>query len=814
MNGYVKSIGVRILDVPYYLDIEYTYFLPETLDADIPRGTFLIVPFGKSNKKVTAVAVSVAEAKSIEGLKPVYAVSERDIRLTENMLRLADFLCGRTFCSFGEAVKRLIPSDLILQPNEYFSLVEGADFSHLNERAKRIAEYLAAHGKTAREKLLKATQTPSAETLLRLCREGVLERSTTSHISEGAEVTLVYPVNDPDLSVLDAPRVPPSYAELFSVISECGVIEKKTLLAEGFRTQQINALEKRGLVIQEKRALMRNPYKNIARDTKQIILSKEQQSAKERLLSLMDGTPHAALLYGVTGSGKTSVILSVCEEAVKKGKSAIVLVPEIALTYQSIALFAGRFGERLAVIHSSLSEGEKADAFKRISAGEIDIVLGTRSAVFAPLANIGLIVIDEEQEHTYKSDMSPKYHARDIARFLCGEHGALMLLASATPSVESFYRAKSGNYALIKLSSRYGSATLPNVKIIDQKKDADADAVIGSALLAAISKNLSDGFQSVIFLNRRGYNSYYSCRACGKTLRCPNCSVALTHHVYKKAGKDYLQCHYCGHRTVAPLLCPSCGSEHITGAGCGTQRIEEELALRFPSARVLRLDADTTRTKFSQDKILADFRDGKADILVGTQMVTKGHNFPRVTLVGIVGADNLLFMNDFHSGERTFSVITQVAGRAGRAEFEGQALIQTLDPENEAFTLSASQNYERFYESEIKMRKTFVFPPFCDIALFLVSSPEEAILSNFAEKLAKDLRQTSVNDFPDVPLMIFGPFDAPVYKIGGKFRKQIIIKHKNTARSRELFSRIAVKYGKEARGKLNLSIDINPTSAI
>ena len=812
MEAYVKTTGVRLLDVPYHLDIEYTYYIPEGFPG-VSVGDFLLVPFGAGNKKFTAVATSTDGTDNIESLKPVFRVYGEDIRLTEKMLRLADFLCGRTFCSFGDAVKRLVPSDLIPHTSEYFAVCENYEETTYTKRHAAVLGYIAEHGAVMRDKLLSDTGI-SPETLSRLCREGAIIKTTRASVSDGASVTLVMPAEGADMSILEKPRTPTAYTELYAVVAECGIIEKKTLLAEGFKPSHISALEKKGLIRLERQEVIRNPYKNLDVPDVKIELSPEQTAAKDKLLALCDGKAHAALLHGVTGSGKTSVIISVCEEIVKRGKSAIVLVPEIALTWQSVSVFAGKFKNRLAVIHSALSEGEKADTYKRIQRGEVDVVLGTRSALFAPLKDLGIVVIDEEQEHTYKSDMSPKYHARDVARFLCAENSALMLLASATPSVETYYRAKSGIYSLITLSSRYGKAKIPDVFISDMRENVSVtgEENIGNELSCEIEANLEHGFQSILFLNRRGYNSYFSCRSCGKAMLCPNCSVTLTYHLYKKSGKSYLQCHYCGHREQTPMLCPSCGSEHIMGGGYGTQKIEEELAERFPDARVLRLDADSTRTKFSQDKILSDFREGKADILIGTQMVTKGHNFPRVTLVGVVNADNSLFMNDFRSGERTFSVITQVVGRAGRGDFPGRALVQTYNPENETLTLSAAQNYEKFYESEIAIRKNFVFPPFCDIALFVFSSSEETALSSFIEDFAAELRQLQKTEFSDIPLVIFGPFDAPIYKISGKFRKQVIVKHKNTARARELFARLLKKHGKIAKGKITISIDINPSN--
>ena len=810
MEAYVKTVGVRLLDVPYHLDIEYTYYLPEGT-PEVCRGDFLVVPFGAGNKKFCAVALTLGTTNDIENLKPVFRVYGKESHLTEKMLRLADFLCGRTFCSFGDATRRLIPQDLIPQTSEYFAVCENYENTAYAKRHAAVIAYIEEHGAVLREKLISDTGISQA-TLTRLCREGVLMKTTRSAVSDGASITLVMPVEGADTSVLEKPRTPISHIDLYAYVAECGVIEKKTLLAEGFKPSQISALEKKRLIRLEKQEVLRDPYRNIEADDVKIELSAQQEAAKEKLLSLCDGTPHAALLHGVTGSGKTSVMICVCEELVKRGKSAIVLVPEIALTWQSVCVFAGKFKDRLAVIHSALSEGEKADTYKRILRGGVDVVLGTRSALFAPLENLGAVIIDEEQEHTYKSEMSPKYHARDVARFLCKEHGALMLLASATPSVETYYKAKSGVYSLVTLSSRYGKAKIPPVFISDMRSNMSisGEENIGNELACEIEANLEHGFQSILFLNRRGYNSYYSCRSCGKAVLCPNCSVTLTYHLYKKSEKSYLQCHYCGHRQTAPLLCPSCGSEHISGGGFGTQKIEEELAMRFPEARVLRLDADSTKTKFAQDRILSDFREGKADILIGTQMVTKGHNFPRVTLVGVVNADGSLFMNDFRSGERTFSVITQVVGRAGRGDFPGRALIQTFNPDNETLALSAAQNYEKFYESEISIRKNFVFPPFCDIALFLFSCTEETALSDFAADFAAELRKLQKTEFSDIPLIVFGQFDAPIYKIGGKFRKQVIVKHKNTVRTRELFARLLRQYGKIAKGKVTISVDINP----
>ena len=526
---------------------------------------------------------------------------------------------------------------------------------------------------------------------------------------------------------------------------------------------------------------------------------------------MKDGAPHGALLYGVTGSGKTSVILSLCKSAVDAGKTAIVLVPEIGLTWQSVSVFAKIFGSRLAIIHSGLSDGERFDSYRRIKRGETDVVLGTRSAIFAPLENLGLIVIDEEQEHTYKSDTTPKYHARDIARFRAAKNNALMVLASATPSVETFYKAKSGTYEFVELRGRYGTAKLPEIIISDMREGENpADSgYIGARLEKELSENIENGLQSMLFLNRRGYNSYVICRMCGSAVLCPKCSVSLTYHKLRHTGA--LVCHYCGYRQAPPKICPSCSSTHLWYGGYGTQLIEDEIKEKLPSARVLRMDADSTKGRFSQDDIVESFAGGKYDILVGTQMIAKGHNFPKVTLVGVLNADNSLFMDDFRANERTFSLITQVVGRAGRGDVPGRAVIQTMNPYNETIRLAASQDYDAFYKDEIALRRALVFPPFCDITTVTFMSEEETENRSLASSFSRALENAGRGEYQDVPMQVFGPFDMPVYKVKNKFRVRIVIKHKNNRRYRELLSALTVEFSKRARGAVNLSVDINPT---
>lgn len=580
----------------------------------------------------------------------------------------------------------------------------------------------------------------------------------------------------------------------------------------GVSTATLKRLVGKGVLSVRECEIYRNPYAGRGKVVDNNRLSEEQQKAADTLSELaMSRDANGALLYGVTGSGKTRVIKSVIDRVIADGRSVIVLVPEISLTGQTVDLFCGFFGERVAVIHSSLSDGEKLDAWKRIRAHEVDVVIGTRSAVFAPLDNLGMIVIDEEQEHTYKSDMTPKYHTRDIARYRAAKNGALMLLASATPSLESYYRAKEGIYTLVTLSERYGNARLPEVKIADLKEDTQRGQItpIGLVLKKELADNLAKGEQSILFVSRRGYNNFVSCQKCGEVVTCPNCSVSLTYH--REYDRELLKCHYCGYTAVVPESCPKCSSEHMTRKGFGTQLVAEEIHALFPDARILRLDADAAGAKFSHEAILSKFREHEADILIGTQMVTKGHNFPDVTLVGVINADSALYLDDFRATERTFALLTQVIGRAGRADKPGRALIQTYSPDNETIGLAARQDYTGFFESAIKLRKNLVFPPFCEFVLLGVHGEDEKSVLELTLELDKRLRAYVADEFSDVPMYIFGPFEAPIYKINNVFRMRIIIKCQVTRRMRELIARLLADFPK-ATAKAAVNVDINPAS--
>ncbi len=813
MEKYDRAVEVRLLDLPHHLDSVYTYYVPDSEGRRVMRGDFVLVPFGAGNRKQSAIVTASEHREETEdglSLKPIISVINPDLSLTEEMLGTVDFLCERTFCSIGDAVRRLIPADAFEKAEDWFSAADGVDVSSLNQKSRVLFDYLLENGKTPLSELKKAFSDDVSSLARKMARSGELVSELKIKGATKAEEKIAVLREDADESTLSMPRTTENHRRLYERIREAGRIPLSELTEEGFSPSTVSGLEKRGLINVIKQEKLRLPYMNFPVRAGKTELSERQARAKKELLSLIDGKPHGALLYGVTGSGKTSVILSLCEDVVRTGKTAIVLVPEIALTWQSVAMFSARFGDRLAVIHSALSTGERFDTYRKIRRGDCDVVLGTRSAIFAPLENLGLIVIDEEQEHTYKSDQSPKYSAKDVARYRCEKNGALMLLCSATPSVETYYRAVTGVYSLIKLEGRYGKATLPSVTLADMREDSSDFRIIGKVLAEKLIKNYEEGHQSLLFLNRRGYSSFLICRKCGGVMLCPHCSVALTYHV--SGGRGSMVCHYCGYKTNPPKVCPACGSEHIGYMGYGTQALEEAVKSLIPSARVLRMDADTTTGKYSRDEIIGKFSRGEADILLGTQMIAKGHNFPRVTLAAAVSADSSLYSDDFRAAERTFSVITQLVGRSGRSDEHGEAVVQTYCPDSETIRLGAEQDYEKFFENEIALRRALLFPPFCDIALFSVSSSEEAASREFAAKLAEELSRLSAEKYADVPLTVFGPFEAPLYKLKNKYRMRILIKHKNNIRSRALFSELLLGAEKAAGGKISVSVDINPST--
>ncbi len=739
---------VYLLDAPYHIDRAFDY----SCGVGVKRGSIVKVPFGRANNLRLGVVTAVKENNEADGVKPVHSVVADRFSFTEEMLGLCLFLKEHTLCTFGEGAKTVLPP--------------GA----LNERL---------NVKYNRKVRLKLTKEVAQELLLRE------DKGKIRSVGQREIIRFLIEVGEADDTLV------------------------RSLV--GVDATHINALIKKDIIEAVLTETVRNPYEQYAkqRDTSPIVLSRAQTVAYQTIEKLyLDNVPRAGLLYGVTGSGKTKVIMKAIDKVIADGKTVIMMVPEISLTPQTVSIFCKRYGERVAVIHSSLSQGERLDAWCRIRRGEVDLVIGTRSAVFAPLDRLGMIVIDEEHEHTYKSESDPKYHAREVASFRAGKNNALMLLASATPSIESYYKACEGRYTLIPLKERYGGVTLPDAVIVDMREEARLGNTtpISDRLLKSLSTVNKNGEQAILFLNRRGYNSQISCRECGEVITCPRCSVSLTYHTGKDGGK--LVCHLCGYTAKVPRTCPSCTSESLAFLGYGTQKVEGVLSEYVSDMTVMRMDADTTSGKLAYDKMLEDFRQGRADILLGTQMVAKGHDFPRVTLVGVVLADTSLYHSDFRASERTFSLLTQVIGRAGRARSGGIAVIQTYSPKNEIIKLACEQNYDKFYEGEIAIRRELSYPPFCDMVSLTVTGEDEREVLVGAKNLSDRVKELLEGEYKDQPFIVFGPFEAQVYKINEKYRMKMVVKCRLNSRVRSLFHTLLSEYANNR--KINLAVDLNP----
>lgn len=738
---------VYLLDAPYHIDRPFDYYT----EGEVSLGCIVKVPFGRQNNLRFGIVTRLKEGSQGNNIKPVHSVYDDRYSLNEEMLGLCLFLKAHTLCTFGEAARTILPPGAFSElPNIKYRKV-----CVLNLSKEAAVTLLAASG-----------------------RSGLR--------SEGQRIIVKF--------LLDIGS------------SDIELIRRQP----GVSYQNIKALEEKGIIKTVSSESVRNPYAEYARirDSEPINLSEAQNLAYDKIIELYEAdSAKAGLLYGITGSGKTKVIMKAIDRCIGDGKSVIMLVPEISLTPQTVNLFCRRYGERVAVIHSSLSKGERLDAYRRIKRGEVDLVIGTRSAIFAPLTNIGMIVIDEEHEHTYKSESDPKYHARDVAAYRSGKAGALMLLASATPSLESFYKAECGNYTLIPLRERYGGAKLPKAVIVDMREELRGGntSPISDRLLNSLNEVYENDRQAIIFLNRRGYSSQISCRSCGEVISCPRCSVSLTYHS-DNGGR--LLCHLCGYAEKPPRVCPSCSEDNLAFLGYGTQKLEGELNKYIPDMRVMRMDADTTQGKLAYDRMLEDFRAERADILLGTQMVAKGHDFPKVTLVGVALADTSLYVSDFRASERTFSLLTQVIGRAGRSGDAGTAVIQTFSPQHEVIKLACLQDYDKFYEGEIAIRRELSYPPFCDMVTLTLTSEREDRLLAESKHLSDLVLEKLSGDYGKYPFVVFGPFEAQIYKLNEKYRMRMVLKCKLNSETRRLFHELLCEFS--AVRDVTLTVDHNP----
>ncbi len=786
----------------------YSYAVPPSLKAAAKEGCRVTVPFGRGNRKRQGIILGLDNAEKNPALKSILSVTDTEPVLNEELTRLCVWMHDRTFCTYFDAVNIMLPAGLKYNLEaSYKANPEFVSDSLLSQEELAILEFLRLSGETKEKKLLSAfpssqeilTALVSKQALLKECDPVRRMRDKTGRYVRLREDTDITAVN-----LTERQR------EVVQAVEISGSVSVKELqYFTGASMSVINTLEGKGVFELFCREEFRPSYaagSSGKRD--EIVLTDEQQAAYDGLCGEL-ASGKTSLLYGVTGSGKTQVFLKLTDKVSDEGRGVIVMVPEIALTPQIINIFSSRYGDKIAVFHSAMSIGQRMDEYKRIKSGKATIAIGTRSAVFAPFNDLGLIIIDEEQEHTYKSEKSPRFHARDIARFRVAYNKGLLCLSSATPSLESYSNALVGRYGLYKIPHRYGNAVLPQVSVVDMRKEIlDGNrGALSRALTDAIENELSADKQVILLLNRRGHNTYVTCPSCGWVAECPNCSISLTYHSANKR----LMCHYCGYSEAVTHKCPDCDSEHVRFMGLGTQKLEEELNLLYPNARVLRLDADSTATRDSYSEKLTAFSNGEYDILLGTQMVAKGLDFPRVTLVGVVGADMAMYSDDYRGFERTFSLLTQVVGRAGRAGGEGRAIIQTVDPDSRVIALATRQDYEAFYNEEILTRKLMTFPPYCDICMVASQSLDRELALSAISEIAENIKAGVSGNYGDVTLTILGPTAASIPKINNKYRFKMLIKCKNSPRFRELLNKsMDIKIKKD----LSVTVDINPETVI
>lgn len=724
------------------LDKTFQYAVPQELQDVIELGMTVDIPFGTGNRQITGYVVGLGEkaAYPVEKIKFITGITEGKVTTVSRMISLAAWLKHNYGCTMNQAIKTVVPVKDKVKQKEKRSVNLIID----KAQAQEYLDTFAKKNAKARYRLLEA-----------LINEPVIEENI---IKSKLNIT----------------------AQIIKTFEDMGIVEVRS------------------------EDMYRNPVRNVSGERKHIELNEQQKNAVDKIISDYDnGDYKTYLLHGVTGSGKTEVYLEAIEHVLSQGRQAIVLIPEIALTFQTVQRFYHRFGDKVSIMNSRMSKGERYDQFLRAQRGDISVMIGPRSALFTPFSNIGLIVIDEEHEGAYKSETVPRYHAREVACHIAEEAGASVILGSATPSMESYYAAMNGYIELIKLDSRAGSGELPSVDIVDLREELRLGnrTIFSNRLRELMSDRLAKHEQIMLFLNKRGVVGFISCRSCGKVMKCPHCDVSLTEH-----ADGRLMCHYCGYTTPKITVCPSCGSRYVSGFRAGTEGVEAQVKKTFPQARVLRMDMDTTRGKDGHEKILSEFANGNADILIGTQMIVKGHDFPNVTLMGVLAADMSLYSSDYRASERTFQLLTQAAGRAGRAEKSGNVVIQTYTPEHFSIVSAANQDYNAFYEQEIAYRKLCGYPPVDNLMKIMLSSPDEILLT----KSAAWVKAFVDNNCKFKGLMCIGPADAPIYKIKDVYSKIIYVKHKDREVLTDIYEKLDVNIvGSQAFRDVFVQYDIN-----
>ena len=800
---------VAVEKAAFSFDREFDYSVPGHLKDDCAAGKRVLVPFGRGNSRRQGIVTEISQGTAADGVKEIISVLDTEPVLSDKMLDIARFMKEHYFCTLYDAVKTMLPAGINYKVTTVYGARAYDEEPGLDGERLRIYEYLRKkRGSVRLEKLLDDFGLSDSAILDEMARDGVLYKSDEAFRKINDAVMKMAALSPQvDLSSI---KLSPKQREIAELLEMTGAASVKELrYFTGVSDSVINALFKKGVIYFFDEEVFRTEELRADEAAEPILLSDEQQTACDNLFcEYRDEKPHVSLLYGVTGSGKTSVFIKLIERVISDGRGIIVMVPEISLTPQFVAQFARRFGDKTAVFHSALSLGERLDAYKRVKKGLAQIVIGTRSAVFAPFDDLGLIIMDEEQEYSYKSESAPRYHAREIAMFRCAQNNGLLVLSSATPSVESYYRAQCGRYSLNTLSKRFGTAVLPEVITADMNSEIQGGNASGfsDVLLQNIEYNLEHGRQSILLLNRRGHNSFVTCTQCGEPVTCPNCSISLTYH----SRNNRLMCHYCGYSVPYKNECPACHAKSLRPGGTGTQKAEQDIAAIFPDARILRMDTDATSSKSSYEKMISAFSRGDYDILVGTQMVAKGLDFPNVTLVGVLNTDQMLYADDYRSYERTFSLLTQVVGRSGRGESKGMAVIQTFTPDNLIISMAAKQDYDAFYRTEIRIREAMLYPPFADICLVGFVGENQQLTLRAANEFLREFSELAGSKYQNLPIRILGPSPALVVKVSNKFRYKLIIKCRNNHAFRQLLSAVLISFGENREfAKVTAYADMN-----
>lgn len=782
----------------------FDYRVPSDYEPFIERGMRVIVPFGA--RKIQGFVIDFTDTSEFSRLKSISDVLDYEPVLTPELLALGKQVAEETLCFLVTAYQAMLPTALKVKVKKEVVLKEPANLDLLRPEWKAIFQQTT---KVSTEQIQKNPQL--FRSLKEMKEREVIEIHHSIQQHTKKKMKKVVHVNSSkqqiEQAITDLPSQAVKQKELLTyLLKHPEPIESTTLMKTiNVSRSTIHSLVEKQLILEKEEEVYRNPHGKTYKQTTKLALTPQQEKAIQPVLqSILEKTYGTFLLHGVTGSGKTEVYLQIIEQVIENGQEAIVLVPEISLTPMMVDRFIGRFGSKVAVLHSGLSHGEKFDEWRKIYRKEVQVVVGARSAIFAPFENLGVIIIDEEHETSYKQEDHPKYHARDVAKWRGSYHQCPVILGSATPMLESYARAKKGVYHLLELTERVNDRPMPSVKIIDMRDELRAGnrSMFSRLLLEKIKDRLEKNEQIVLLLNRRGYSTFVMCRSCGHVIECPHCDISLTYH---RTGHK-MKCHYCGYETPMAQTCPECGSEHIRFFGTGTERIQEELTKLLPETNVIRMDVDTTSRKGSHERLLTAFEKQEAQILLGTQMIAKGLDFPNVTLVGVLAADSMLHLPDFRASERTFQLITQVSGRAGRHELTGEVVVQSYTPDHYSIELASQYDYHMFFEKEMAIRKMLHYPPYYYLALITVSHYDGILANRTLDQISRYIQKNISNQ-----AMVLGPVPSSIPRLNDRYRFQTMIKYKREPHLKQVLKQIIERYqSKMTKEDLSIQIDLNP----